>query len=76
MGFLLAEKDLQLRGAGEILGMKQTGYRVFRIADLQRDQALLPALTPCAQHLIAQDIQGAHRIASRWLGHFEPLIIT
>lgn len=75
-GFLLAEKDLQLRGAGEILGMKQTGYRVFRIADLQRDQALLPALTPCAQHLIAQDIQGAHRIASRWLGHFEPLIIT
>lgn len=75
-GFLLAEKDLALRGAGEILGTRQTGYRMFKIADLQRDQALLPWLTPAAQQLITQDPSTAHAIATRWLGHFEPLIIT
>ncbi|MCX7090442.1 MAG: ATP-dependent DNA helicase RecG [Legionellales bacterium] len=75
-GFLLAEKDLQLRGSGEILGTKQTGYRVFKVADLQRDQALLAWLTPCAQQLIAEDPDTAHHVAQRWLGHFEPLITT
>ena len=75
-GFLLAEKDLELRGSGEILGTRQTGYRVFKIADLQRDQALLPWLTPCAKKLIEHAPETAHRIATRWLGHFEPLIMT
>ncbi|PJD92909.1 MAG: ATP-dependent DNA helicase RecG [Legionella sp.] len=75
-GFLLAEKDLVLRGAGEILGTRQTGYRMFKIADVQRDHALLPWLTPAAHQLLAQDPATAHAIATRWLGHFEPLIIT
>lgn len=75
-GFLLAEKDLQLRGSGEILGTRQTGYRLFKIADLQRDQALLPWLTPCAKQLIEHTPDIAHHIATRWLGHFEPLIMT
>lgn len=75
-GFLLAEKDLQLRGSGDILGTRQTGYRVFKIADLQRDQALLPILTPCAQQLLIDNPEGAHQLAQRWLGHFEPLIST
>lgn len=75
-GFLLAEKDLQLRGSGEILGTRQTGYRVFKIADLQRDQALLSWLTPCAQQLISEAPDTAHHVAQRWLGHFEPLIST
>lgn len=75
-GFLLAEKDLQLRGSGEILGTRQTGYRVFKIADLVRDQALLPHLTPCAKQLMEQTPETAHHIATRWLGDFEPLIMT
>ncbi|MCR9192181.1 MAG: ATP-dependent DNA helicase RecG [Gammaproteobacteria bacterium] len=75
-GFVLAEKDLVLRGAGEILGTKQTGYRAFKIADLQRDQALLSWLTPTTQQLMATDPTTAHAIATRWLGHFEPLIVT
>ena len=75
-GFLLAEKDLQLRGSGDILGTRQTGYRLFKIADLLRDQALLPQLTPCAKQLMQEKPDIAHHIASRWLGHFEPLIMT
>jgi ATP-dependent DNA helicase RecG len=75
-GFLLAEKDLQLRGAGEILGTRQTGYRVYKIADVQRDQPLFAWLTPCAHHLLTQTPDLAQAIANRWLGQFEALIIT
>ncbi|HVT62866.1 MAG TPA: helicase-related protein, partial [Legionellaceae bacterium] len=75
-GFVLAEKDLILRGAGEILGIRQTGYRVFKIANLQRDQDLLAQLGPLAQRLMNEDPDTAHTLATRWLGHFEPLIIT
>lgn len=75
-GFLLAEKDLQLRGSGEILGTRQTGYRVFKIADLQRDQALLSWLSPCANQVLSQTPDIAYSIATRWLGNFELLITT
>src|SRR5690606_21140240 len=41
-GFAIAEKDLQLRGPGELLGTRQTGLAAFRMADLARDADLLP----------------------------------
>jgi ATP-dependent DNA helicase RecG len=41
-GFLIAEKDLQLRGPGELLGTKQKGLIGLRIADVMRDAYLLP----------------------------------
>ena len=75
-GFIIAEKDLALRGSGEILGTRQTGYRVFKCADLHRDHALLSWLTPTTQQLMEQDPTTAHNIAKRWLGDFEGLIIT
>jgi ATP-dependent DNA helicase RecG len=37
-GFVIAQKDLELRGAGEVLGTRQTGEASFKIADLMRDQ--------------------------------------
>lgn len=40
-GFLIAEKDLELRGPGELLGTRQSGLPEFRIANIVRDQALL-----------------------------------
>ncbi|WED43482.1 ATP-dependent DNA helicase RecG [Legionella cardiaca] len=70
-GFVIAEKDLQLRGAGEVLGTRQTGYRQFKIADLQRDQALLPLVAAIAKKLIIEQPLLAQAIAKRWLGNFE-----
>ncbi len=70
-GFVIAEKDLQLRGSGEILGTKQTGYRPFKIADLQRDQHLLPLITTHAKQLYENDKNRAKEITVRWLGDYE-----
>ncbi|WP_028372221.1 ATP-dependent DNA helicase RecG [Legionella lansingensis] len=70
-GFIIAEKDLQLRGPGEVLGTRQTGYRQFKIANLQRDQALLPAIAQVAKKLATENKALARTIAERWLGEFE-----
>ncbi len=73
-GFLIAEKDLQLRGAGEFLGTRQTGYREFTVASLPRDQALLPFLTNIAKTLMRDEPATAQAIAKRWLGEFEQFL--
>ena len=73
-GFIIAEKDLQLRGAGEFLGVRQTGYREFTVANLPRDQALLPLLAPSATQLLCEDPNTARTIAKRWLGDFEQFL--
>lgn len=70
-GFVIAEKDLELRGRGELLGTRQTGYKPFKIADSQRDHALIPHLKNIAQHLLQEKPTLAHAIAARWLGEFE-----
>jgi len=73
-GFVIAEKDLQLRGAGEVLGTRQTGYRQFKIADLQRDHALLTILSDMASTLRRDKPEVANAIAKRWLGEFEQFL--
>ena len=73
-GFIIAEKDLQLRGAGEVLGTRQTGYRQYKIANLQRDSALLPYLGDMANKLIQDMPIVARSIATRWLGDFEQFL--
>ncbi|MDR3443236.1 MAG: ATP-dependent DNA helicase RecG [Legionella sp.] len=73
-GFVIAEKDLELRGAGEVLGTRQTGYRQFKIANLQRDQALLPLLTPLAKQLVEDAPETAYKITRQWLGNFEQFL--
>lgn len=72
-GFVISEKDLELRGAGEVLGTRQTGYRQYKIADLSRDAALLPSLGPMAKDLLQHHPHTAHAIARCWLGQFEIL---
>ena len=54
-GFYLAEKDLELRGGGELLGTRQSGEAAFRIADLEQVQRLLPAAHADARLLIERD---------------------
>lgn len=62
-GFVIAEKDLELRGPGEMLGTRQTGLLQFKVADLMRDADLLPSVRDAAQALLA-----------RWPGHVSPLM--
>ena len=67
-GFVIAEKDLELRGPGELLGTRQTGLAAFRIADLARDAALLPAVHALAERLLQDDPAAADRVVARWVG--------
>lgn len=53
-GFIIAQKDLQLRGAGELLGKKQTGEMNYYAADLVRDELLFNQAKTIAEHLIHQ----------------------
>ncbi len=67
-GFVIARKDLELRGPGEVLGTKQTGQLQLRIADLQRDQHLMPEVLACADRLLLQDRPLADKLIQRWVG--------
>ncbi|MGE8289107.1 MAG: ATP-dependent DNA helicase RecG [Stenotrophomonas sp.] len=67
-GFLIAEKDLELRGPGELLGTRQTGLAAFRVADLARDAGMLPAVHDLAERLLAQSPDLADRVVRRWIG--------
>jgi len=67
-GFVIAEKDLELRGPGELLGTRQTGLAAFRVADLARDAALLPQVREMADRLLADSPDIADRIIARWVG--------
>ena len=67
-GFRIAEKDLELRGPGEVLGTRQTGQLAFRIADLSRDAHLLPAVQAVGEHMLAQFPDQTSRLIERWIG--------
>src|SRR5690349_213363 len=67
-GFRIAEKDLELRGPGEVLGTRQTGQLAFRIADLARDAHLLPAVQQVGEAMLRQQPRAAERLIERWIG--------
>lgn len=67
-GFRIAEKDLELRGPGEMLGTRQTGVVGFRVADLVRDGAELPQLRDCAEWLLEHAPLAADILIARWIG--------
>lgn len=56
-GFVIAEEDLKLRGAGELLGVRQSGLPEFRLADLGVHSDLLTAARDDAKLILAQDPQ-------------------
>jgi ATP-dependent DNA helicase RecG len=66
-GFVIAEKDLEIRGPGEVLGTRQTGLVSFRLADLQRDREYLGEVKAIARELIADDCL-TEALIQRWLG--------
>ncbi|MFG0753928.1 ATP-dependent DNA helicase RecG [Pseudomonas sp. TYF_14] len=68
-GFIIAEKDLELRGPGEMLGTRQTGLLQFKVADLMRDADLLPAVRDAAQALVSRWPEHVSPLLDRWLRH-------
>ncbi len=67
-GFEIARKDLELRGPGEVLGTRQTGMLQLHIADLARDQHLLPAVEQVATRLLKDYPDRVYPLICRWLG--------
>ncbi|MBL0710591.1 MAG: ATP-dependent DNA helicase RecG [Colwellia sp.] len=70
-GFVIAEKDLEIRGAGELLGTRQTGLAMLKIADLVRDGYLIPDVKQKAYLLSRQNPECAQALIQRWLGNKE-----
>jgi len=68
-GFVIAEKDLELRGPGEVLGTRQTGLIQFRMADIQRDASMLPQVKQAAQCLFEQHPHRINPLTERWIHH-------
>ncbi len=66
-GFLIAQKDLTMRGPGELLGAKQAGELHFRIADLSRDQDLLDNVQKVAAILLKQYPNVVNQLLARWI---------
>ena len=67
-GFYIAEKDLEVRGPGQVLGTAQTGLMEFRIADLVRDAAMLDDVKDAADHVLGHHPQVVDSLVRRWLG--------
>ena len=67
-GFLVAQRDLELRGPGELLGTRQTGLPDYRIADLIRDADLMPQVQKAAEIIRVSAPEIGQAIVRRWLG--------
>ena len=67
-GFVIAEKDLALRGPGELLGLRQTGPLAFKIADLEQDRSFFEQLPDIAQRIETTRPELIPALVERWLG--------
>jgi ATP-dependent DNA helicase RecG len=65
-GFLVAQKDLELRGPGEVLGTRQTGVLQLRVADLVRDVDLLPRVIELSDELLERHPERVPPLIRRW----------
>lgn len=68
-GFIIAEKDLEIRGPGEVLGTRQTGLLQFKVADLMRDSELLPAVREATQQLVIEHRECIEPLLNRWIAN-------
>lgn len=70
-GFFIAEKDLEIRGPGQVLGTQQTGLMSFRVADIARDAHLLDSVRTISELILAQYPDRVEPLVHRWLGDRE-----
>ena len=70
-GFVIAQCDLEIRGPGELLGTRQTGNAEFKVADLLRDQAMVPEVQRVARHIHQYYPAQAQALIERWLPETE-----
>ncbi len=68
-GFEIAQRDLELRGPGELLGTQQAGVAELRIADLARDRAFLPMVAKLATNLLENFPEAIEPTVKRWLSN-------
>lgn len=67
-GFVIAERDMELRGPGELLGTRQTGVMVFKIADIARDQRWVPQAAQIAKTIMQSTPDAITPLIARWMG--------
>lgn len=67
-GFLIAEKDLEIRGPGEWLGTLQSGEMRMQIADIVRDRDMIAQIKPCAESIMHTYPKKADALVKRWIG--------
>lgn len=72
-GFIIAERDLQIRGPGEIFGNRQSGEAQFKIADLIRDAGHLTTIRQLADEILAKEPETARALTNRWLVRAEAI---
>jgi ATP-dependent DNA helicase RecG len=70
-GFVVARRDLELRGPGELMGTRQTGLAQMRVADLLRDADLLPSVQIAAETLLRDWPANVTPLIRRWVGNAE-----
>jgi len=70
-GFFIAEKDLEIRGPGEVLGTRQTGLMEFKLADLLRDAHLQPLVKLWAEKIKISNPEFIEPLIKRWLAGTE-----
>ena len=73
-GFVIAKKDLELRGPGEFLGRRQSGEALLRFADLAADQPLVDAARETAIEMLANHAEAVDRHLDRWLRGADELL--
>ncbi len=67
-GFVVARRDLELRGPGEFLGTRQTGLMQLKVADLMRDADLLPQVQAAADVMMRAHVDNMAPLKRRWIG--------
>jgi ATP-dependent DNA helicase RecG len=70
-GFVIAQKDLEIRGPGEVLGTRQTGEMQLIVADFFKHQHLLPIVNRWTDELVRHYPEQTEQLIQRWVGNNE-----